>query len=300
MNCPVCGMEMGNNQYCPNCGANMAAFQGVSQDKVIINQTPQQQMAMGDDSVTQLIPENYMNATGDDTATVMLDPNQAPQYMPNQQPMFAQAPVNNQPAFNQMPAGGFQQPIYNPNVASSYGATNTKGGIKVYSLICFLAILLAMVVTGIFMTKPIFYILQSYAGGYMDDDEIIEEMYDMGDVQEANMAYRIFIGAMLVLFVIAALNAWVAYARVNTGCIKSPFNKSVGAFVFSMLAFAIIAFLTFGLGAEVEDFANDYADELKDYAKFNVYNLCFYTSLIAMLLNLGAMFTSASAKRKTR
>lgn len=328
MNCPVCGGNVDNSQFCPNCGADMSAFAGVPQEKIIVNQTPAQQMAAGDDSVTQLIPENYMSAKGDDsvtqlipenfmsakgddTATVMLDPSQTPQYMPNQQPAFAQAPN-----MNQAPMGGYQQPYGQPqqiyqNPQAGYqqaagfgGANNISKGLKIFALIGLLSLILAILVNVIFATKPIFYIYQSYVGGVYSNEVIEEEIeyqasYD-DDYEDAELAYKVFVIVTILLLVGGALNAWSAYARVSKGCVKSPVNKSVGAFVFALLGFAVIAFLRFGLGQELEDFfiSMDYSES--GLKKFNVYDLCYYVNLIATLINLAEIFTSASAKSKAR
>ncbi len=328
MNCPVCGVNVDNSQFCPNCGADISAFAGVPQEKIIVNQTPAQQMAAGDDSVTQLIPENYMSAKGDDsvtqlipenymsakgddTATVMLDPSQTPQYMPNQQPAFVQAPN-----MNQAPMGGYQQPYGQPqqmyqNPQAGYqqgagfgGANNISNGLKIFALIGLLSLILAILVNVIFATKPLFYIYQSYVGGMYSDDVIEEQIeyeqrYD-DDYEGVEMAYKVFAIVIILLLVGGALNAWSAYSRVNNGCVKSPVNKSVGAFVFSLLAFAVIAFLRFGLGEELDDFFSSAYYSQSDLKKFNVYDLCYYVNLIAALVNLAEIFTSSSAKSKAR
>ena len=210
MNCPVCGTDVSGNQFCPNCGANMSAFEGVSQDKVIVNQTPAQQMAAGDDSVTQLIPENYMNTTGDDTvtqlipenymsaqgddtATVMLDPNQVQQYMPNQQPAFAQAQNMNQatPAYGYQPMQPqFNQPTYQSGngQASSFSGVKTVPTVsKVFSLASLIVVVALLISCIVLITKPLFYITQSYTGGVFSKEEIEEAVIsqDEDDYEEA-------------------------------------------------------------------------------------------------------------------
>ena len=76
MICPICNENIDDGiKYCTSCGAEIAAFAGVTPDKIIVNQTPEQQQEMGDDSVTQLIPENYMTAEGDDSVTQLLPEN---------------------------------------------------------------------------------------------------------------------------------------------------------------------------------------------------------------------------------
>ena len=76
MICPICNENIDDGiKYCTSCGAEVAAFAGVTPDKIIVNQTPEQQQEMGDDSVTQLIPENYMTAEGDDSVTQLIPEN---------------------------------------------------------------------------------------------------------------------------------------------------------------------------------------------------------------------------------
>ncbi len=76
MICPVCKEEVQEGaKYCDSCGAELAAFADITPDKIIVNQTEDEQIALGDDSVTQLIPENYMDAQGDDTVTQLIPEN---------------------------------------------------------------------------------------------------------------------------------------------------------------------------------------------------------------------------------
>ncbi len=308
MNCPVCGMEMGNNQYCPNCGANMAAFQGVSQDKVIINQTPQQQMAMGDDSVTQLIPENYMNATGDDTATVMLDPNQAPQYMPNQQPLYAQAPVNPQPAFAQVPMGGYQQQYSQPQQMyqqpsapmSGIGGVKKVSPVSKYMSIGSLALMAVLLVCFIiFITKPLFYICQSYMGGVYSDEMLEDEIVGMDedDYEGANNSARILFGAAAVMMLIGTLNAWSCFARIKNNSVKSPVNKAVGNFVFGLLGVIIFMIIKAKLDEIVTDGISYGMYSPDEAAMFNIYSLITILGIVSVIVNLVNIFTASAAKK---
>ncbi|MBR3832742.1 MAG: zinc ribbon domain-containing protein [Lachnospiraceae bacterium] len=325
MNCPVCGTDLNGNQFCPNCGANMSAFEGVSQDKVIVNQTPAQQMAAGDDSVTQLIPENYMNSTGDDTvtqlipenymsaqgddtATVMLDPNQVQQYTPNQQPTFAQTPSMNQAT----PAYGYQpiQPQFNQaNYQSGSGQSQSFGVVKAVpvaskivslsSLIIIVALLVSCIVL---ITKPLFYITQSYAGGVFSKEEIEEAVIsqDEDDYEEANQAAQIFVAIIIVLVIIAALNAWSCYLRISKGCVKSPVNKAVGNFVFCFFGVAVFIIFKSMIDEVVKDgiYYGSYTPD--EAAMFNVYSLVFVLGLISCLVNIVNIITSATAKNAVR
>lgn len=329
MNCPVCGMEVNDAQFCPGCGANMSAFEGVSQDKVIVNQTPEQQMAAGDDSVTQLIPENYMNATGDDsvtqlipenymtsqgddTATVMLDPSQVQQYMPNQQPAFAQQPVFNQaPYMNQTaPMNGYQQPVFNQGYQQGSGQmTGFGGAVKKVSAVSrgfglasliLMAVLLVSCI--IFMIKPLFYITQSYCGGIFSNEEVEEAIIeqDEDDYEEANKSAQILFGAVAVLVLMATLNAWSCFARLNNNCVKSPVNKAVGNFVFGLIGIAIFLVLKNKLDEIVSDGISYGPFSAEEAAMFNVYSLIFVLGIVSVVVNLINIFTAASAKKSVR
>lgn len=309
MNCPVCGMEVNGTQFCPSCGANMSAFEGVSKDKVIINQTPEQQLAAGDDSVTQLIPENYMSSTGDDsvtqlipenymsaqgddTATVMLDPSQVQRYMPNQQPVFNQAPsmVSTQ--------GGYSQ-----NINASYGGVAKKvsgvsRGFSLASLILSLALLVSCVV---FVTKPLFYIVQSYCGGIYTDEEVQEAVVeqDEDDYEDTNTGVQIIVAVGILLVLIAALNAWSCLARLNNNCIKSPVNKAVGCFVFNLILTVPFIILKFMLDdVIVENSSGMFTPEEMDM--FNIYDMIAVLGVVVVIISLVNIFTSASAKKSVR
>lgn len=327
MNCPVCGTEVNNSQFCTGCGANMSAFEGVSQDKVIVNQTPEQQMAAGDDSVTQLIPENYMTAAGDDsvtqlipenymtaqgddTATVMLDPSQVPQYMPNQQPAFAQAPTV-QPMFAQAPVGGYQQPYAQPqqmyqqasSQMSSFGGVKkvspASKGVAIGSL-ALMAVLLVCFV--IFITKPLFYICQSYVGGVASDEIIEDEIVgvDEDDYDEANNSARLLFGAAAVMVLIGALNAWSCFARIKNNCVKSPVNKAVGNFVFGLLGVIIFVVIKSMLDEVVTDGISYGMYTADEAAMFNIYSLLTVLGVVTTIVNLVNIFTASAAKKATR
>lgn len=327
MNCPVCGTEVNNSQFCTGCGANMSAFEGVSQDKVIINQTPEQQMAAGDDSVTQLIPENYMTATGDDSVTqlipenymtakgddevtAMLDPNKAPQYMPNQQPTFVQAPTA-QPMFAQAPVGGYQQPYAQPqqmyqqptNQMSGFGGVKkvspASKGVAIGSL-ALMAVLLVCFI--IFITKPLFYICQSYIGGIVTEEEIEYEMVgaDEDDYEEANNSARILFGVATVMVLIGALNAWSCFARIKNNCVKSPVNKAVGNFVFGLLGVIIFMVIKGMLDEVVTDGISFGMYTQSEAAMFNIYSLLTILGIISVIVNLVNIFTASAAKKATR
>lgn len=330
MNCPVCGTEVINNQLCPVCGANISDLAGVSQDKIIYNQTPEQQLAAGDDSVTQLIPENYMSATGDDnvtqlipenymtsqgddTATVMLDPAQTPQYMPNQQPIFAQAPMGGfqQPGFAQAPMNGFQQPGFNQGgyqqgfgqpVGFNGGGKSVSPLSKYMGLANMILTIVLLVSCVIYLTKPIMFAFQSYYGGVLLDEEVVELVIeqDPDGYEDANAGYQIFVGVAVVLIIIAVLNAWSCYARLSKGCVKSPVNKAVGAFVLGLIGVGIIIAIKVFTDGVIMDTAADLDFDLADTSKFNVYNLTFILGIVSVIVNFINIFTSVAAKKATR
>lgn len=172
MICPICNEKIDDGiKYCTSCGAEVAAFAGVTPDKIIVNQTPEQQQEMGDDSVTQLIPENYMTAEGDDSvtqlipenymtakgddsATMLLDPldgkmpdnkpqgfklatpmpNQQSMYMSSQTPYPQGMPVNTQITYQQ------NIPVNNPAKKSNALPFFVIGGLVLLGIIA-LAIL---------------------------------------------------------------------------------------------------------------------------------------------------------------
>jgi len=334
MNCPVCGMEVNGNQFCPACGANMAAFEGVAQDKVIINQTPEQQIAAGDDSVTQLIPENYMTATGDDSvtqlipenymtakgddeATIMLDPSQAPQYMPNQQPTFAQAPTA-QPMFAQAPGmvapqgmpmqGGYQQPqqpygqpqqVYQRSFGGTKKAPTASKGVAIGSLALMAVMLLCFV---IFITKPLFYICQSYIGGVYSDEILEDEIVGMDedDYEDANNSARLLFGAATVMVLIGALNAWSCFARIKYNCVKSPVNKAVGNFVFGLLGVIIFVVIKSMLDEIVTDGISYGMYSPEEASMFNIYSIITILGIVSVVVNLINIFAASAAKKATR
>ena len=142
MNCPICGnyVEDGTN-FCTACGARMSSFAGVSPDKIIVNQTPEEQMAIGDDtdthlmpenyqdgvgddSVTQLIPENYMKQQGDDSVTQLIPENYmqvqgddgVTQFIPENHLDQYDAPKTMMPTWNEPQKPAFQQQMQTPNI----------------------------------------------------------------------------------------------------------------------------------------------------------------------------------------
>lgn len=332
MNCPVCGVEV-NGQFCTSCGADLSAFAGVPQEKIIVNQTAEQQIAAGDDSVTELIPENYMNSTGDDSvtqlipenymtaegddeATVMLDPNQVQQKMPGQQPGFNQQPVFAQGPSMVSPQGmpmqaGYQQPYGQPQMAFQQGANQGVGfgggkkvppaskAMAIVSLTLMVAMLVCFV---IFITKPLFYITESYIGGVFTSEYIEDEIVDQDpdDYEEANTSARIMFGIAAIMVLIAALNAWSCFARIKNNCIKSPVNKAVGNFVFGMLGVIVYVVIKSMLDEIVRD-GIDYGIYSPDEAAmFNVYSLITILGIVSVVVNLVNIFTASAAKKATR
>lgn len=338
MNCPVCGADVNGNQYCPDCGANMSVFSGVSMDKVIINQTPEQHKAAGDDSVTQLIPENYMtskgddsvtelipenymSATGDDDTTILIDPGQVKQPKQQsfvQQPGFSPAPsVNPVPPMNgyQQPMGqqqmGYQQPSFGkPAYQQGMGQPLGFGAVtksvpkssKVVSLTAMILMIALLVSCIILTTKPMFYITDSYYGGMLSGKEIEEMLIeqDPDDYEEANEGMMIMYGIVLGLVVIATLNAWSCFARINKGCVKSPVNKAVGNLAFEILG--LIVFLAFKMQFDevvVDAFSHSVLSP-DDAAKFNVYSLVFILTIVTAFANVVNLITSIQAKQAVR
>lgn len=345
MNCPVCGMEINNQQFCPNCGANMSAYDGVSQDKVIVNQTPEQQLAAGDDSVTQLIPENYMNSAGDDSvtqlipenymsvagddsATVMLDPSQVQQNMPTGKTAFNQAAsMNMQPGYQQFDqaVGMNMQPGYQqfsqatgmavqPGITQPYQAGYSQptsyrakaSGVpvasKAFSLASLIIMLAMLICCVVLITKPLYYITQSYVGNYITGEELEEEVIgqDEDDYEGANQSARIFVAAVMFFLLIGFINSLSCFMRINDGCVKSPVNKAVGAFVLGLIGAAIFVVLKVMLDDVVSD-GIDYGDLTRENAKmFNVYSLTFVLCIVSAVVNMVNIFTASVAKKETR
>ncbi|MBR3600342.1 MAG: zinc-ribbon domain-containing protein [Lachnospiraceae bacterium] len=329
MNCSVCGANIPEGStFCSVCGADMVAFAGVPQDKIIVNQTEAQHMAAGDDTVTQLIPENYMQsagddtvtqlipenymqAQGDDTATVMLDPNLTPQYTSNQQPAFSQGPgVGYQQSYAQ-PQMGYQQsvvqPMYQPNYQQNFNSSASYGrkkqsplfnGISLGTLVLILATVISCLV---FMIKPVYYTIESFIGGAADE-ELIEEAMEMqggeDEVNEVNNAYRIFIVIAVVFLVIATINALVCFLKVNAGCIKSPTLQAVGAFILTLIGAAVIIALHVMFKDAIGDgldYGNFSPEEVK---KFNVYDLMYVLGIVSIVVSFVNIITSAMARKR--
>ncbi len=328
MNCPICGMDTNGAQFCSSCGADMSAFAGVSKDKVIVNQTPEQQLAAGDDSVTQLIPENFMNSKGDDSATVMLDPSQVQQNMPTGKPAFNQAPgMNMQPGYQQFnqAAGMNMQPGYQQfnqtagmavqpgttqpyqvgySQPTSYKAKNLAVPVasKAFSLASLIIMVALLICCLVLITKPLYYITQSYVGNYITGEELEEEVIgqDEDDYEVANQSARIFVAAVMFFLLIGFINSLSCFMRVNDGCVKSPVNKAVGAFVLGLVGAAIFVVLKVMLDDVVSD-GIDYGDLTPENAKmFNVYSMTFVLCIVSAVVNFVNIFTASAAKKATR
>lgn len=271
----------------------------------------------GDDSVTQIIPENYMTAQGDDTATVMLDPSQVQMTMSNQQPAFVQQPIFNQaPNMNQAASGngyqqgyanpqmnyqaGYQQPAFNQGYGRTVKAVPPASkGVSLASMIIMIALLVSCIVL---VTKPLFYVTQSYCGGIFSADEIEEEMVgqDEDDYEEANTSARIMFGITAVFALIGALNAWSCFARIKNNCVKSPVNKAVGNFVFGLIGVAVFVIIRSMLDEVVTDGISYGAFSEAEASMFNVYGLVFVLGIVSVVVNLVNIFTASAAKKATR
>ncbi len=212
MQCPVCGGNYSDGAlFCTECGANLSAFKNVPADKIINNQTPEQQQklgddgvtqlipenyatAKGDDEVTQLIPENYTTATGDDTKTVLLpeggmpqQPNMSnPHGMGMNQPQMGFAPQGmsgQQQSF--MPQGmnrpqqGFAPQGMNYNnmqtMPRQAAVPVNTGMMKLFSAFVAVSAVITAVFTAIFLGNPVYYIFEHYVGGHHEFQEAWED-----------------------------------------------------------------------------------------------------------------------------
>ena len=120
MNCKVCGSVIEDGaDFCPVCGASIESFANVQPSKIIYNQSPSVQNYVGDDSVTQLIPQNYGAAQGDDSVTQLIPQNYgATQGDDSVTQLITES--------NQ-----YTQPPYNNNTANNMSyPTETKKGIS--------------------------------------------------------------------------------------------------------------------------------------------------------------------------
>ena len=120
MNCKVCGSVIEDGvDFCPVCGASIESFANVQPSKIIYNQSPSVQNYVGDDSVTQLIPQNYGAAQGDDSVTQLIPQN------------YGAAQGDDSVTQLITESNQYTQPPYNNNTANNmFYPTETKKGIS--------------------------------------------------------------------------------------------------------------------------------------------------------------------------
>ncbi len=316
MNCPICGnyVEDGTN-FCTACGARMSSFAGVSPDKIIVNQTPEEQMAIGDDtdthlipenyqdgvgddSVTQLIPENYMNQQGDDSVTQLIPENymQIPnitqpqmgfqlhqtQMQPNmQQPMAG--PVYQQP----QPMAGpvYQQPAM--KAATGIAASN-----RAVSVITVAILALAMVIAVIVAMKPLFYYTQSYVGSVYTNNATLQRFIMMEDPDgELDGMLKIVCFAVTGLYFISLLLSVAVMNKTKNATVKPAVKRSFLAALFTVAASGFMIFF--------DTFTKDeLGNRYEDMEKFNIYNVFIIACVVVAVATLINFFAAIIAKSK--
>ena len=137
MNCKVCGSVIEDGvDFCPVCGASIESFANVQPSKIIYNQSPSVQNYVGDDSVTQLIPQNYGAAQGDDSVTQLIPQNygaaqgddSVTQLIPQN---YGAAQGDDSVTQLITESNQYTQPPYNNNTANNmFYPTETKKGIS--------------------------------------------------------------------------------------------------------------------------------------------------------------------------
>ena len=290
MNCPVCGENLnGNEEYCTGCGANVASFANVPKEKIILNQSVSEQLESGDDS-----------------ATIMLDPSEANTYTNTNTvpPAFAQQQPNTQQngfVYNNMqqmvtPGIAPQQNMYQNNYAmAGYGGKKKN---FVSALITLIATSIAVIVNAILSTNALFYVMQSYTGGKYSDSFIRNEIRNDKDMVECEKVFSIIFMVATVLIILALINQLFAFLKIKAGCIKSPVSNSVGGFVFSILGSAIAIGMNAFFKKSFEEEYSSLSGELREAAKFNIYNMAVILGVIIIIASFINIIVSIREKRK--
>ncbi len=295
MKCPICGDNVNDMEpFCPSCGADMGAFAKVTPDKVIYNQTPQEQQAVGDDSVTELIPENYMQTSGDDGVTELIPenymtaqgddsvteliPENYMQVQPQQQ--FANTGYNVQPRQQFSNQGGYVQPA-------------PKGGL-IFGVLTLIALVITLVSGIIYITDPVFYVFQSFCGGEIPDSTIRADLMTQNGYENVKDMLIAFTVVSMVLIVISIINSVVTLMRTKARSIKRPLASSIGAFITGLLGVGIITVLKVVLYLGVME----ERDEERLMMQFNIMDLYCLFGVIAAIMLFINIFVSVKTYKK--
>ncbi len=295
MKCPICGENIiEGERFCSSCGADMTAFGEVSSDKVIYNQTPEEQMEAGDDGVTQLIPENYMTAKGDDSVTQLIPEN----YMTAKGDDTATVMIDSM-AQNNM---GIVPPAFNPN--ANYVSDSGMGTIRkspilatVYMGVTLLIMAVLLVVTILYAKDPVFYMVDSHVGGIVNADMIIQALFG-ADIDSVNSVFNIVCIVAIIFFALATFNALLVFLRSLKGGLKSPIFPSIFAVIFASIGVCVFTYARKFFEAVLEE---EYATIYDKIDNFNIYDLQGVLCIVAAVaLALNIVVVVVACKKRFR
>lgn len=155
----------------------------------------------------------------------------------------------------------------------------------------------------VFLTKPIFYFTQSYCGGVFNEKEVMEvciaECRDLERYEKTNGEFQIIVGGACFFLFIALLNAVSCALRLFENCPKSPVNKAVGSFFFTLSVTGLYGTLKIAMNYAVQIAAeHESVFTAKELDMFNVCDAVFWLGIVATLISLINIITSVNAKKE--